>query len=157
MQSGQVFLNLPVDALVNLFVRTVDIHRIFMVNYFFEYKSRDVETHDMGLGDEIAVGCHKVIDVEVVGPADAIEAPVDLVFQAVLIRGFHQFVFNEFHGDGVCQGIDAVLDRVEGTSSGILFGGFDFGQDAGFSRTGSEDFSHGFSFMLIPAGMTAVN
>jgi hypothetical protein len=126
MRSGKVFLHLPVDALVYFLVGSVYVHRVFMVDHFFQNERGDVKGYDMGLGYEIAIGGNEIVDIEIVCAADAVEAAMDLVFQTVLIGGFHQLVFDEFHGDGVGKGIDAILDSVQGSPPRILFGRFDF-------------------------------
>ena len=71
MVSGKVFLHLLVDALINFFIGAENIHRVFMINHFFQHKRRDIEGDDVGIRYDIAIRGNQIVDIKVIGSLEA--------------------------------------------------------------------------------------
>ena len=59
--------------------------------------------------------------IEIVGTAKTVDAFDDLRFKVVFVGGFHKFVFNQFHGDGIAERVDMISCGADGAPSGVLF------------------------------------
>jgi hypothetical protein len=69
------------DAQINLLVGTVYVHRVFVVDQFFDHKGSYIKTHHVGLMNKLPQGCHLVVDVEIICAVQFVETFVDLFFQ----------------------------------------------------------------------------
>jgi hypothetical protein len=101
-----------------------------MVDQFLDDESGNVEADDIGLLNQVAKGRDLVIHVEFIGVGEGFQALGDLLFERILVGGFHQLFFHEFHGDGIGKPDRVLPYHVDGGPPCMLFGGFDSGWNA---------------------------
>ena len=94
------------------------------------------------IGDDFPEGGVLVVDVEIVGPAELVQACDDLFLQNVLAGGLHEALFDKLHGDGIGEHFGTVPEIAQGFSSGTFLGCLYLRQDACFTGTGSKNFGH---------------
>jgi hypothetical protein len=89
--------DLAINALVDFFVRTIDVFNTSMADELFCDKCRQVEAHDIWPGQEIPHGGNLVINLKIICPAELFKEARDLFLDIVFAICLNEPFFYELH------------------------------------------------------------